>query len=1293
MPDPALQLAGTNPDASTEAIRQTQEAAKQDELFNTLFDDQTMQKYEADIAQHTTGEVAPAETPAPPDRRADVGLSDLVKGTQPKSWSVVDLARDVRDQSLVGAVDGALEMADFAIEGAKVAVKPLPDFVQKPAESVLASVEAGRAALQDKWKEIAPKPETVPGNFAKSIAQFVAGSKLLKLTGAQSALSGLGVSTTANQAIRGAIVGAGAFDPYEARLSNMVQDVPLLGYFASMVAANPQDSGSTARLKAMAEQAGFGIVFESTMAFAKNVRFADRMRRIGVMNKDNPDTVEKGLSLAQRVEHARAHKIDAKAAVGAVRAAAADGDQGVAQAATKAAKTEASTLKQQAMADFRDFVNGEEFKGLSPEAQQEILRYARDGSTKEALGARVIRNQKIRLSDENVQSVVRSIRNGLVDPKVDQLAQDFNTALMDGTDQAFDAMNALAKELRRAPAAVGKGTTNLLAGVDSPRTFAQSSRFIAKELNTPESQLLQRLAAVADVTQYAGEIMDAAEFTLVASSQRLHTLSRIIDRTVPEHLPAEVIDEFLSLSDGTGNLYRFLKGSQTNIARALNLRKLRSGFHGRAIPKETLEAAISGVGGREGVQRLAKRIIAAGESPGATARSTLVTVGEKASQIRRGIYTYFVNSILSGPATHMVNATSNATVALYDPIEQAVSYGFQRLFATGNPLHAATAAGGDIVASYAPFFEATGLLFKAAGAALRMTPERGAPMYTWAAAEKLGIKAFLKSLWTGQGQTRFGEITSRAGELGVGTEGVVSEAARLTGLGRAVDWLGKTIRFPTRMLTSVDAGFVDIAYFQGLRREAYRRGMAQGLRGQSLSKFMSDFPDTLTPEEFAAFKEKVLQPIAARNTFQDELDSRRIAHGIQQFARKHPALKFFVPFIRTPANLIKYAHERTPVLNIASRRLGDVVRREGSVAAAMQTPEFSDFLARTTLGAGAYYTIYSLHKSGRLTGGAPNDRFGRARFLQDHAEYSIRVGNKWYAYNRLDPVGLIFGVAADFFSYGDTLLEHDFSTFSDALAFSIINNLGDRNYLSGVTMLLNVLTDPDQFGPSLKKQLIGSVVPNFFNQTLGSDVKFDIRALQQNPNAGRPTHLELQELWNVMRARSGSPDFPHQYTIFGPVERFGRMSSIATRMDADLQDPVGKELDKQGVNILLTGKTDTIHGTLLSPDQREALNQSIVNDKLLSGKTLHEALQATIASEAYKNIATDAENSRPKMLKTVVDAAVKAGKARLLIVDQDLQRKVREDARTRILATTQQGQAQLQQQSSNPLQALRQFNQ
>ncbi len=141
-------------------------------------------------------------------------------------------------------------------------------------------------------------------------------------------------------------------------------------------------------------------------------------------------------------------------------------------------------------------------------------------------------------------------------------------------------------------------------------------------------------------------------------------------------------------------------------------------------------------------------------------------------------------------------------------------------------------------------------------------------------------------------------------------------------------------------------------------------------------------------------------------------------------------------------------------------------------------------IARATIGTGMGMLIYEAALQGHITGSAPSDP-AKARLLYADGwkPYSIRIGDTYYSYRRLDPFSTTLGVAADMATLPDNMSERQRDDKTTLLVASIMGNLASKTWLAGISDLMGALEDPERNAGTLLERLAGAfTVPTGVNQ-------------------------------------------------------------------------------------------------------------------------------------------------------------------------------------------------------------------
>lgn len=206
---------------------------------------------------------------------------------------------------------------------------------------------------------------------------------------------------------------------------------------------------------------------------------------------------------------------------------------------------------------------------------------------------------------------------------------------------------------------------------------------------------------------------------------------------------------------------------------------------------------------------------------------------------------------------------------------------------------------------------------------------------------------------------------------------------------------------------------------------------------------------------------------AERETFQAELGPT--AQAGQSFLRNNPIFQIFIPFYRTPVNITKETLVRTPLgfLNTA--------KKWKDLSPAERTGELSKNITGTLLGAGAL--AYAMADG--ASGGGPLDPDERAMLESTGWQpYSVKIGNNYVSYQRLEPLASLLGVASD---AAEGLRNGDFQSAKTGfmrVMQSAAENITNKTFLSGLDALSSAISHPNQFGNSFVKRMQSSIIPN-----------------------------------------------------------------------------------------------------------------------------------------------------------------------------------------------------------------------
>tara|TARA_R100000951_G_scaffold63981_1_gene53787 strand:+ start:1878 stop:5276 length:3399 start_codon:yes stop_codon:yes gene_type:complete len=460
---------------------------------------------------------------------------------------------------------------------------------------------------------------------------------------------------------------------------------------------------------------------------------------------------------------------------------------------------------------------------------------------------------------------------------------------------------------------------------------------------------------------------------------------------------------------------------------------------------------------------------------------------------------YWMNSILSGPKTQMVNIMGNALTQVMTTLE-AVAGGI----ASGNT---------DVVKAVIASWSDSEMFKEAGKFAKQAFKDQDNLLDPSNRAFEEGQRASI----TGQ----------RIAESPIG--GIVSDSAK-----DSIDKYASYIRLPSRLLLTSDEFFKQLAYRRAARMKAAMSGIQQGIRdpkalaghinktidgivtegGRMMSeeglvreasliadkqglkgKDKADFiikykDDNFNPDSSALMQYSIEE--AQYLTFTKELQDKTLGKVIQEATNKIPYLRFVVPFVRTPTNILKFAFERTPFVTVLKEERERLFTEFNSADPILKARARGKVVTGT-LTVGALIDV-AYNNREYITGGGPsNEREKEALMATGWRPYSIKIGDTYFSYQRLDPLATPLGVVADLVETGikeeqafdESLLEH--ATTSMVLALT--RNATNKSYLAGIQMWADALGDPDRYVEKLGRNYAGSLVPNLISQTADYDTQ------------------------------------------------------------------------------------------------------------------------------------------------------------------------------------------------------------
>ncbi len=619
---------------------------------------------------------------------------------------------------------------------------------------------------------------------------------------------------------------------------------------------------------------------------------------------------------------------------------------------------------------------------------------------------------------------------------------------------------------------------------------------------------------------------------------------------------------FRAATERAGLIVKTVSQAKTEAARALNI--LRKEYEPGEFRHRAMERVLQQLGGVEkNVEIYEKMTTLDWGNPAEISKFLRDLSNPKISDM---VFEVWINALLSGIPTQVRNIASNTLNLLTKPIEKGVA-------ATVEAARRLTGAQPKVYFGEVPF-EVFGIF-------------NGIPE---------GVRKALYA-WTN-------EITM---------EGASKLEARHR---QAIPGrIGKVVRIPGRALIAADEFFKAIVYTSDIHAMAYRRAVAEGLKG----KVLIDRVTELVRNPDRPMMEHATGEMLYR-TFQKELG--KWGKATQKFRETIEPVRWIVPFMRVSINIPKYAFERTPF------NLPRVLYR--AAKGQYKGAEFAENVSRPLIGSLVSIGVFIETMKGNITGSGPTDREERqALYRQGWTPYSIKIGDKYYSYAGIEPLATMFGVTADMAEVWQDIEEGDRDDLASKLILAFTENITNKTFMRGVSEALNAISDPERHGERWLSTFAGTVVP--------TGVAYIARAMDPYFRDAKSTLDQIKS-----RIPKLSETLSPKRDLWGrPIERkgsfFEKLVSPVWVSEEDITD-VDQELKR--LKYFPGMPQREIRGFKLTPEEYNEFSE-------MAGKATYNLLSEIVKSEAYQSFD---DEEKLDALKKAINAAREISRLQFMIL-------------------------------------------
>ena len=693
-----------------------------------------------------------------------------------------------------------------------------------------------------------------------------------------------------------------------------------------------------------------------------------------------------------------------------------------------------------------------------------------------------------------------------------------------------------------------------------------------------------------DPAQMAAELL-ARDNYLLTLEQELKDMAALISKgeTGAYQSVEELNLAFMQRREVAANILAHNQSARANIARAMNSMKLMR--KGDAKLREVLKDPTMFRGGKD-VKAMADAIT---NNPKGSAIKTANDAFAKVHGFIDDINSYRINALLSGSGTQEVNIISNMINGIMHPFEQMLGG-----LASGKldvAAHGARTLGHMILSS------------------------------------RENIKAALKAGWMDEA------ILDPTNQK---LEGDLANAGKDAGL------VKKTVNLPSRALMTMDEFFKQAQYRGRITADAIMEANAQGLKGSDKREFVQNYISDSFDESGAAIRGDALLQ-SQRSTFTEPLTGD-ISKMFQAAAVKSNTVRFVVPFVKTPINILSNAYQHVPIISLTSKRFQDDLAAGGVRRA--------QALGKWVTGSSLMVMAGYLASANLITGSGPKDPKIRKLWLETNQPYSFRTENPdgsvtFTPYSRLEPYNQVFSLVADFREVIDDPYNQnpdgDQSAALAAMFLAVMENSVNKTFTQGLADLAELVTETERRGPKILNSMVSSFVPNAMNQLNGDELFRESRTLMDAVLA--KTHLYNQV--DVKRNPLGEP-------LYRPISKADPLNLFGDPITKD--DPLIEEMTR--LSILTQTGFQLPQVKLRGPEGidlskiKYSENQTLFDRWIelsgtvkVGGMNMRERLESVMASSAYQQAPDGAvgvtEQTKIRILKGIIQDYREAAKAEL----------------------------------------------
>jgi len=274
------------------------------------------------------------------------------------------------------------------------------------------------------------------------------------------------------------------------------------------------------------------------------------------------------------------------------------------------------------------------------------------------------------------------------------------------------------------------------------------------------------------------------------------------------------------------------------------------------------------------------------------------------------------------------------------------------------------------------------------------------------------------------------------------------------------------------LLNAEDRVFRGAALQRSLAEQAQVLAKREGLQGEArlarVRELRANPPDELATQAIAD---------AEVSTFRDVTALSQAASGFRHLGTLG---ELVLPFRRTPSAVATRVLEYSPIGFGKGGLEAIAVWRAATAGKAIGAAQkrAAEILGRATTGLAPLTMGYLLYREGLATGAAPASQRERERWrLEGRQPNSVLLGGEWRNVGRLSPAGNLFAVGANMAAALDADETPSFLERAGQLGVASLRTVADQPFVTGLRTATEAIINPVEQGSRAVTDLAGSVVP------------------------------------------------------------------------------------------------------------------------------------------------------------------------------------------------------------------------